>query len=188
MSLVVNGVQQSLLTSSDHANERLKVDVGQTGFWEGREFRVSYELSISSSVSRVLKFSSPVDFILQSQSLTCDEHGILFQAYRALQGNEGGVFDGYVPIYKNNFQSTAPGYTGQVAITTGGTFTPIDVNSSVETIRLRTANATAQAVTVGGAVSGERGLAAGDYYLVFSNLAGSGTALGVYSLIFEERP
>jgi hypothetical protein len=188
MTVVRNGIQPNLLTGSSGDTARLRVDVSQTGFWEGREFRISVPLSIPSSTPTVLKFVAPIDFILQSQGLTCDEHGILFQAYRSTQGAEGGSFSTAIPIYANNFQSTAPVYAHQATITTGGTFTPDGGQQSVETIRLKTSGSTAQAVTVGGSVRGERGLAAGAYYLKFSNLTGSGTAQGVYSLIFEERP
>jgi hypothetical protein len=177
-----------ILSSANKGTARLRVDVSQTGFWEGREFRISVPLSIPAATPVVLKFVAPINFILESQGLTCDEQGILFQAYRSTQGTEGGSFSTEVPIYSNNFQSTSPTYAHQATITTGGTFTPDGGQQSVETVRVKTAGSTAQAVTVGGSVRGERGLAAGAYYLKFSNLTGSGTAQGVYSLIFEERP
>jgi hypothetical protein len=188
MTVVRNGIQINLLTGQSDETTRLRVDVSQTGFWEGREFRISVPLSIPAATPVVLKFVSPINFILESQGLTCDEQGILFQAYRSTQGTEGGSFSTEVPIYSNNFQSTSPTYAHQATITTGGTFTPDGGQQSVETVRVKTAGATAQQSTVGGSVRGERGLAAGAYYLKFSNLTGSGTAQGVYSLIFEERP
>lgn len=178
----------NIFTGNSDKTARLRVDVGQTGFFEAREFRISHVLSIPAGAPVVLKFFSPVNFILQSQGLTCDEQGVLFQAYRASQGVEGGVFNANINIYSNNFQTSAPIYARQTTITTGGTFTPNGGEQSVETARLKTAGASAQQTTVGGAVRGERGLAAGTYYLKFSNLTGAGTAQGVYSLIFEERP
>ena len=181
-------IPPELISGSDRETGRIKVDVSQTGFWEGREFRISVPLSIPAATPVVLKFVAPIDFILQSQGLTCDEQGILFQAYRSTQGAEGGSFSTAMPIYSNNFQSTAPAYAHQATISTGGSFTPDGGQQSVETIRLKTSGSTAQAVTVGGSVRGERGLVAGTYYLKFSNLTGSGTSQGVYSLIFEERP
>ena len=133
-----------ILTSANKGTARLRVDVSQTGFWEGREFRVSVPLSIPTGTPTVLKFVSPIDFILQSQGLTCDEHGILFQAYRSTQGTEGGSFSTSIPVYSNNFQSTVPMYESQVMITTGGTFTPDAGQQSVETARILTAGATAR--------------------------------------------
>ena len=53
--------------------------------------------------------------------------------------------------------------------------------------RARTANANAHASSVGGGISDERGIAAGTYYFVMTNL-GSGAASGVFSARWEERP
>lgn len=178
------------LTSEDPNTSRLKVDIGQTGFWEGREFRISEEISIPSGSEVVFKFVSPINFILTKQSIECDQEGIKFEAFRSAQGTEGGTFDQSVAIYGNNIQTGTPSYTGQIAITTGGTFTPAALPSgkAVEIIRLRTASATAQRTSVGGSASGERGLAADTYYLKFTNLTGNGTASGTYALTFQEQP
>ncbi len=174
--------------SDTSTNARLRVDVAQTGFFDGREFRISYPLSIATTSEVVLKFVSPIDFILQNQNLSSDSEGIIFRAYRSTQGTEGGTFGTSVDVFANNFQAKAPNYARQVTLTTGGTFTPDGGQDAVETIRVRVNGATAMSSTVGAVAQGERGLAAGTYYLVFSNITGSGTALGVYDLIWEERP
>lgn len=187
---ILSGLPLDVLTSDHFNTRRLKVDVGQTGFWEGREFRISEELSIPSSTQVVFKFTSPINFILTKQSIECDQEGIKFEAFRSSQGTEGGTFNQPIAIYGNNIQSGTPEYTGQIAITTGGTFTPsaLPTGKPVEIIRLRTASATAQRTSVGGSASGERGLAADTYYLKFTNLTGSGTASGTYALTFQEQP
>jgi hypothetical protein len=184
-----NQFPSSVLTSDGENTARLKVDIGQTGFWEGREFRISEKLSIPSATPLVMKFVAPVNFILTLQTLSCDAEAIEFEAFRDSQGTEGGTFGDTVAIYSNNTQSTTPDYTGQISITSGGTFTPdaLPAGKAVEFIRLKTANATAQRTTVGGAVAGERGLGAGTYYLKFTNY-GSGTATGVYTLVWQEQP
>jgi hypothetical protein len=177
-----------LLTSAREGTRRVRVDVAQTGFWEAREFRISYPLEIPAASPVVIEFVSPVDFVLQSQALTSDSEGILMQVYRQAQGVTGGVFADAVPIYPNNFQLSAPEYTRKINAQTGGTFTPSAGQVSVETIRLRVSTATAQESTVGGTLRGERGLPPGAYYIKFSNITGGGTATGVYTLVFEERP
>lgn len=170
-------------------NGLLEIDsANKIGFLDGREFRVSHRLSVAAATPVVLKFVSPVDFDLLFQNLSCDVEGLEFKAYRSAQGVEGGTFSTVVPIYGTNIQSTVKPYTRQVTITTGGTFTPNGGEAAVETIRLRTSGATAQHTTVGSRVDGERGLAANTYYLVFTNLTGTGTAEGVYNLIFQENP
>ena len=156
-------------------------------FLEGREFRVSYPLSIPAGVPVVLKFVAITDFDLTLQTLTCDTESILFEAFRSTQGSESGTFTNDVPIYRNNGKTTTlPSITPKTSITTGGDFTPDVGQTSVETIRLRTSGATAQASTVGEEIQGKRGLPPGTYYLKFSVLSGSSTAAGVYTLKFEE--
>lgn len=164
---------------------RIKVDVSNTAFWEGKEYRTSYEFSISDT--QVFKFVSPVDFILQKQELTSDNNGVKFTAYRASQGVEGGTFSEAIPIYKVNSMSETPSVPNQVSITSGGSFTPNSGETSVETIRLRVSNASGQRSTITGTVGDERGLPAGTYYLVLENITGSGSATGVYDLKWEER-
>jgi len=161
-------------------------DFQNVAYEEGREYRISLPLVITTSAVTILKFVAVRDFTLVNQALSCDTEGILFEAFRSTQGTEGGVFGTSIPIYSNNFRKDAPAMASTVTISTGGTFTPAGGQTSVETIRLRTAGSTAQASTVGNSVVGKRGLSAGTYYLKFTNLNGSGTANGVYTLVFQE--
>lgn len=179
------GNAPSIATRRSLQYARLRVDVANTAFWEGKEFRVSREYAVGSTPF-VLKFDAPVDFILQTQSLTCDTGNIKFTAYRAIQGVESGTFTPE-PIYKNNFTAESGGFAPQVTVSSGGSFTPNGGEVSVETIRLRTSGATAQRTTVSGGAAGERGLAAGTYYLILSRIDGTDTAAGVYDLEWEER-
>lgn len=173
-----------ILSSANNETARLKTEDGQTCFDEGRQFRISYPLSVSSTVR--LKFSAPVDFVLRVQSLECDSGFILFEAFRASQITESTPFSTPVPVYRNNFMSTAPSYTRTINIYNGGQITVNGGELAVETMRVKTSGATAQTVTVESGVKGMRGLAAGDYYLRFTSL--DATSTGVYVLIFEERP
>jgi len=176
------------LTTSDRINiRRLKVEQGDSGYVLGTQFRISVPLTVDDGVPVVLKFESPIDFELIEQGLETHQSGITFEAYRSTQGTETGIYDTDVPVYKNNIQSTAVDYTQQVSITTGGGFTPDVGQTAVETLNALSASATAQRSTVFAGAQGRRGLAAGTYYLSFSKLGGSGTALGVYSLIFNEN-
>lgn len=168
----------SLVTSPDKETSRLRVDQGQTGFWEGREFR--FDLEIAGNV--VVKFSSPVDFILQSQSLESREGLATFTAYRAADGVPSGSFVGdNIANSPNNAMSDAPAYTQQTVITAGGSFVPSEGAIARELIKVKAATATAQKQTVGGAAVTERGLPAGDYYLMLTGTDAS------YRLVYEER-
>jgi hypothetical protein len=178
-----------LITDSYGANPRIKVDQGQTGLFARRVWRVSYEFTALADTPIVFKVSVPVNFMIQYQALEVDQGGIVMRAYRSTQGTEGGTFATPVPIYSANFMDEVPLYTFVTTINTGGTFTPTGGQTAVETIRIRTSGATAQQISVGGATFGERGLGAGNFYLVFSRMTGvTGDCKGVYTLVVEERP
>lgn len=195
IKVVHKEVPRRLISMGDGTYADLIVQgAGDQGFYNGRQFRVSWEFSldVASSQVRVLKFVSPVDFILKEQSLTCDQGGIQMKAWRNTQGTEGGTFGTNVPFYNNNFMDECPDYNAQVSLTTGGTFTPNPGQTAVETIRVLSnvsgAGVTAHRATVGGVQGGARGLPAGTYYLRFSILpAVSVDSVGIYTLLFEER-
>lgn len=173
-----------LYTSDTEGYRRLRVDSGQTGFFEGREFRTFFEINIASGASVYLRFVSPIDFVLFEQSLTLDSGSIRFTALTG--ATPAGTFSNTLPVLGKNRMASRklPYYVPQVTITSGGTATGGVV---VELFRVVAANATAQQQTVLGAASTERGLPAGTYFLRLENI-GNSAATGAYSLIWEERP
>lgn len=104
--------------------------------------------------------------------------------WRANQGGASGTFNIPAFIKPNNAMSSAPTYTRQITISSGGDFTPTDSNPNLagEYIKAVAATSTAQRNTAGGSGVSERGLAAGDYYMIFTGTNAS------YRLVFEERP
>ncbi|HFQ6227778.1 hypothetical protein [Pseudomonas aeruginosa] len=182
-----------LTDGGDGPNRRIRVDVGQTGFWGGREFRISLELNISTT-PLWLRFSAPVGFILQNQELNCDQGGIRLRAFRASQGTPSGSFDTPVDIWANNGLPGTPAYSHQVTINSGGSFTPTPGQSAAETIRCMSnpgggGPTAGSRNTVSGSAFGERGLPIGDFYLGFERIAGTTVdGLGVFNLVWEERP
>lgn len=176
-----------LLTSSAESFRRVRVDQAQTGFFEGREFRTFYEFSIASGASVTLKFSCQVDFILFAQSLAVDAGSIRLSAITG--ATESTPFNTARPVIGKNRMASRRQYHGgyyasQAAIASGGAITGGTV---VEVVRVVAAGATAQQSTVGGQTADERGLPSGSYYLRLENIS-NGTATGVYSLFWEERP
>lgn len=177
-------------TSSSEGFRRLRVDAGQTGFYEGREFRTFFEFNIPSGNVQVFKFVSPIDFMLFEQTLTVDAGSIRFQAITG--ATEVATFNTALPVIGKNrmAQRKQPYYTPVITVTTHAA--PVALNSGVtggtvvENTRIVAANATAQQQTVSGGAQSERGLPAGTYYLRLHNF-GSGAATGVYSLFWEER-
>ena len=178
-------------TSSSEGFRRLRVDAGQTGFYEGREFRTFFEFNIPSGNVQVFKFVAPIDFMLFEQTLTVDAGSIRFQALTG--ATEVATFNTALPVIGKNrmAQRKQPYYTPVITITTHAA--PVALNSGitggtvVENTRIVAANATAQQQTVSGGAQSERGLPVGTYYLRLHNF-GTGAATGVYSLFWEERP
>lgn len=175
----------ALRTRTDYPFARYEVDIGNTGFWEGHEFRLSYEYSITATT--YFKFTSTVDFILQSQKVSCDQGGVRFRIYRFSQGAETSPFITNIPFVANNIMSDTPAYTSNVTIQTGGIFSPTGGELAVETIRVRSGNAAGQQATIEPIGSSERGLSAGSYYIEASILTGTNPQ-GVYNIKWEERP
>lgn len=181
MAIVWRGESDQILpvTISANGNERLKVDVGQTGFWDGREFRTG----IDKTAAYTLKIVAPIDFILELQTLFSHDGTATFNAYNSEQvSSESTPFNDAIQVLPNNGMSTTPLYTRQTLITGGGSITLNGPQVPREYIKVVTATSTAQRSTVGGDSIKERGLPADTYYLVFTGTNYS------YRLIFEERP
>lgn len=173
-----------LYTSTEEGFRRLRVDVGQTGFFEGREFRTFKEFSIGAASTLVLKIVVPINAILFEQGVEIDAGSI--RIVNVSGGTAGGTFSETLPVIGKNNMTTrpAPLYTPQIVFTAGGTHTGGFV---FDTHRAVAANATAQQSTVGNIVGDERGVAANTYYVRYENI-GSGTATGTLWFFWEERP
>lgn len=178
---VPNAFPQAMVTGSYPNTGRMKVDPAQTGFFEGREFRISYEFNIASGSTQVIKFSCTSDFILWEQRIEVDEGFLIYKP--TINPSTATGFITTIPQYGKNRMSTTPVVTNTVTVTTGGTITGGD---AVETARIKVANATGQQASVGGAVYSERGLPAGDYYLTLK--ADGAITKGIINLVYEIRP
>lgn len=165
-----------LMTDNDGEYARLRVDVAQTGFFAGREFRLVRKLTSP----RVYRFTFPVPVILFEQLLTATSGDIELFAWAGSNVTPAGAWAA-VPFLPKNAVNT--GYAPQTTVETGGTITVADANLYRDYARVAASGATAQRFTVGGPVNSERYLAAGTYYVQLS-----GTGEGSYSLMWEERP
>lgn len=167
----------------ESAQSRLVSEVESNAFAEGREFRTFYEFILLSGASVVIKFSSPIDFVLRSQTLALDSGKIRLDAI--INGTEGGTFNTLLPVIGKNRMSTRPSpfYTPQVVLSTGGTYTGGDI---VESVSVHSGGNTNTASTVGAGITDSRGLPAGTYYLKLTS--SDNTTRGFYNLWWEERP
>jgi len=173
--------------------DRVRVDPGQTGFFEGREFRSYFEFSTEASTAlavgatRDFKFVSPVDFILQSQVLELDTGGVRIQAF--IGATDGGGWSTVPVIAKNRSPARREFptgyYVGQATFLTGGTFSG---GTQVDVLRGRTASQSVAAVNVDASQDATRYLPAGTYFLRMQPLVGvNDTSQGIYSISWEER-
>ena len=171
-----------LMTDDNGAYSRVRVDVGQTGFFAGREARTFYEFSIASGATQVIKVVSPVDTILQQFSVEIDLAEIRLELL--VGGTEGGTFGTPLPIFKTNTMSTASSYTPQITMNRGGTHTGGTVVDLLIAVSGANAN---KAVSSSASEALPQGFAAGTFYIKLINTDGA-TAKGIFRARWEERP
>lgn len=180
-----------LLTSPKFFVRRLQVDIGNTGFFDNREFRYFRELIIPAGESRWTRVTVAGDdgMILRSQKLTVDGGAVRFRAWRDADPQGLTLVAPASPnsgVFRNNGLPSAPAHTQTTVIEEADQDAVTAVGTVAEVIRVRSSGATAQTSTVGQTVPGERGIAPGTYWLQFENIS-NGQASAVFELIFEER-
>lgn len=165
-------------TSSKEGIRRLRVDVAQTGFFDGRLFE--FIKKFTSPV--VYRFTCPVPFILQFQDLTVNNGVVELFAWHSSNVTPSGAWTtDPTPIYRLNETNTD--YTGQAVIASGGTIAITNQNLYRDYIVVETAGATGQKTSIGTHQADERYHLPGTYYV---QLVGAGT--GSYHIKWEERP
>jgi len=164
---------------------RVQVDIAQTGFFTGHEFRSYYEFSIAAAASITIRFISPVEVILFNQHITISQSSIKVEAI--INGTPAGTYSTSLPIIGKNrmLSRPEPYYESQATMMTGGTVSGGTV-MDIMLASVGTQGNQAQA-SQSDNINDERGLPAGTYYLRITN-TGSDTCTGVYSLWWEERP
>ena len=171
-----------LMTDGNGAYARLRVDVGQTGFFAGREFRILEELSIASGATQVLKIVSPINSILYAfgVELTLSQLRVELVA----GGTESGTFNGPITPFKTNQMTTASDYVHQVTFATGGGHTGGTVIDAFDIVSGSNVN---KAIVQQVDENQPLGFGAGTYYIRMHNTDGA-TANGFLKLRYEERP
>ncbi len=165
--------------------DSLKVFSERPGYNEGRQFRVDYEFSIDNNDVQVLKFVINDDVDLLLSSVDIDQGGLYYRVFSG--GVEGGTFDENINIYRSNNKTGVPTPISQVSASTGGT---LDVSGETPntTIRIRTANNSAQRSTVGGSIDDMRGFPPTTAYIVMTTLDGSNaTCTGTLKIEWEQK-
>lgn len=169
---------RDVYTSTKENIRRVRVDVAQTGFFDGRQFE--FIKKFSSPV--VYRFTCPIPFILQQQTLALIDGEVELFVWHSDNVTPSGVWTvDPTPIHRKNEVNTQ--YTGQLVVESGGTITVADSNLYRDYIVLKTANSSGQRTSVGEHQTDERYHNAGTYYVQLS-----GVGAGSYTISWEERP
>lgn len=163
---------------------RLEVDVGNTGFFAGREFRTLHEIAIATGATEVIKVVSTVDTIVEMFSAEIISAKLRVEL--RVGGTEGGTFNTALPIFKTNTMTTSSAYTSNVTMNVGGTHTG---GTLVDLLLLKSGDGTSASKDIAtSAVEGlPQGFAAGTFYIKLINTDGA-TVNGVFKTRWEERP
>lgn len=169
-----------LMTDGDGPYARVRVDVGQTGFFAGREFMAFHEYSIATGASIAIRAITTVDVFLQSFSVENWTSSIRLELRSGSTVTSPFVND--IAVMRTN-QTTEidPSYTTHVDMDNGGVVTGGTV---LDVFQVVSGN---KNESVTGGSENPIGMPAGTYYIVISNISNQ-TATGVFKARWEERP
>ena len=180
--VMTQGLPSKLYTDDGGEYSRLRVDVGQTGFWAAREFKTTHEFSILSGASQVIKVVAPVNTVLYNFSVELSLAEL--RAELVSGGTEGGAFNVPLSILKTNNMTTGSAYVGQVTMAAGGTHTG---GTLAEVLTVVSGAVAVKAVVQSAEEDYPIGFAPGTYYIRLINTNGN-TAIGIFKARWEERP
>ncbi len=179
-----------LLTDGGNGpSRRLRVDVGQTGFFAGHEFRTFREFATATTATFVVKISVPVNTILFEFHVQGEAGTVRVETLRPGSGIvEGGTFSETLPVMSTNTmtEKPQPAYAPQVVLTAGGTLTGDGIPGAtlLDVSRVKAADNSNFATTVGGEGGAERGVPPAIFYWRFTFTG----FIGVIKSRWEERP
>lgn len=160
-------------------NPRLRVDPGQTGFFDGREFR-TYARYVGITTPVTIQAVVPINIILFGLDCTLVAGEVLIETIAG--GTPSGVFDTPLPIFPRNTMQGTPLYTPVVTLASGGSLAGGTV---IDVLNMKTAENTNFAAGVGIGNNDERGVGPATYHF---RLTPTGTTTLVFKARWEERP
>lgn len=180
------GFQKDLLTgigSDILGAKRLRVDQGQTSFWEGKQYRSFQELNITAGASHTIRIVTGVNTILKALSLNILTGDARMEIIGG--GTAGGTFGTTLPVIRKNSMSFTPVVASQNVLTSGGTVTGGTLLDVVHVVAAESQGNRKEA-SVGANQDDERGVAPGTFFYRI-NAIGSINVTGVINLFWEER-
>lgn len=169
-----------LMTDGDGPYARVRVDVGQTGFFAGREFMAFHEYSIVSGASIAVRAIAGVDVFLEQFHLDNWAGDVRLELRSGSTVTSPFIND--IPVRRTNQTDGVDlTYTSQVDMDNGGVVTG---GTLLDVFQLTSGN---KSDSVSGGSQDPIGMPAGTYYIVIQNI-GNQTATGVFKARWEERP
>ena len=161
--------------------KRIRVEVGEHSFFEGKEYRIFYELNIPSGQKATLKVVTTQDVILHQVDATLASGAMGFTTWAG--GTDATPFTTPVSIFRKSTMSVTPVIASTTTITTGGSRTG---GVKIDSVPVVTSGSRAGKTTIGTGASDQRGVGAGTYYWEFYNSSNE-TLTGVFHSYWEER-
>lgn len=178
--VMTQGFPNKFYTDEDGPYARLRVDVGQTGFFAGREFSVFHEYSIPTGQMATLKVVSAVDVFIQSFGIDNWAGDTRLEVRAGC--TETVPFVNPLPILRTNQSSTADfSYASQVTFTNGGSVTGGILIDAMQ------ANSGNKNAIVDSSNDSVIGLPANIHYMIITNI-GNQPCSGAFRARWEERP
>jgi len=162
--------------------DRIKVTVGRSCFFAGRQRSTFYQYSIPTTESKVIKVVAGVNTLVQNFGATLNVAALRVELVTG--GTEGGTFGTELPVLQTNTMTTVGEYTSQVTLAVGGTHSG---GTIIDVLDLNAGTPARQAVAASATESEPLGFAPGTYYIRLVNTDGA-TATGIFKARWEERP
>jgi hypothetical protein len=169
-----------LMTDEDGQYARVRVDVGQTGFFAGREFSAFHEYLINTGSSIAIRAITTVDVFLNS--FLVDNWAGSVRVELRSGSTVTSPFINDIPVMRvNNTSDVDFSYVTHVDMDNGGVVTG---GNLLDVFQVNSGN---KSDSVSGGSSDPIGMPAGTYYISITNI-GNQTAQGVFKARWEERP
>jgi hypothetical protein len=183
---------QDIVTSGVEGFRRLQVDIGQTGFFEGREFRTTRKIRLATTETQIYKFNCAIDYILWSLNFDSSVGQYEVSLWDASNVTENTAFTTPVPFLRKNRSTEFRSYSGspfvsQTTITTGGTITVADIEDYSDYVDIKADSRTTFSTTVGAGLGSERYFPPGITYIEIK-VKGAASVEGTVAMSWEERP
>lgn len=177
--------------AGSEGNRRLRVDTGEAGFFEGRQFGFAHEFELNHAGNNeedlFIRITTPTNLILRRSEIVLVDGGVRYDIL--LAGTPSGTYDTPIDVFPLNTQTDVEPYSPTVTVATGDTAS--HTATSVRPLAMvRAAGGNQNKQNVLGTDASERGFAPNTYYVRISKspAAVADNSIGVLFLEWEERP